>query len=328
MHLQKQRDISIDILKCLAAILITNSHMELLYGKFSVLATGGAIGDALFFFCSGFTIFYGRNLDFFNWYKRRINRIYPTVFAWALVTASFFGKHNDLPTLLLSGGGWFVSCIMLYYIVLWFIKRYTSDKLYWAYGGVIVAILLWYYFIGIDDKNGNNMYGACYFKWIHYFIFMLLGATMGLKKKNGESFKKYGILATLLGLGVCIMAFYALCWFKNKDGFFDALQIASLFPLIGVCYLFYQLCNNYLLMKAYENKVLGPCIRVIGGLCLEIYLVQSSLFTDKMNFMFPLNLPIMFLIILGVAYLVHSLSHLWSQTFREENYDIKKIFTI
>lgn len=45
----KNRNASIDILKCIAAILITNSHMELLYGKYSILATGGAIGDVLFF---------------------------------------------------------------------------------------------------------------------------------------------------------------------------------------------------------------------------------------------------------------------------------------
>ena len=38
---KRPRDISIDILKCIAAIIITNSHMELLYGKYSVLATGG-----------------------------------------------------------------------------------------------------------------------------------------------------------------------------------------------------------------------------------------------------------------------------------------------
>lgn len=31
--------------------------MELLYGKYNALATGGAIGDVLFFFCSGFTLF-------------------------------------------------------------------------------------------------------------------------------------------------------------------------------------------------------------------------------------------------------------------------------
>lgn len=81
----KQRNIGIDILKCFAAIVITNSHMDILYPKFGALATGGAIGDVLFFFCSGFTLFLGRMGRFDNWYKRRINRIYPTVFAWAIL---------------------------------------------------------------------------------------------------------------------------------------------------------------------------------------------------------------------------------------------------
>lgn len=55
----KQRDISIDILKFLAVLAITNSHMELLYGDYNFLATGGAIGDVLFFFASGYTLFLG-----------------------------------------------------------------------------------------------------------------------------------------------------------------------------------------------------------------------------------------------------------------------------
>lgn len=55
----KQRDISIDILKFIAVLAITNSHMDLLYGKYGALATGGAIGDVLFFFASGFTLFLG-----------------------------------------------------------------------------------------------------------------------------------------------------------------------------------------------------------------------------------------------------------------------------
>lgn len=71
----RQRDISIDVLKFFAVLLITNSHMDLLYGKYSALATGGAIGDVLFFFASGFTLFLGAR-TFDNYYKRRINRIY------------------------------------------------------------------------------------------------------------------------------------------------------------------------------------------------------------------------------------------------------------
>ena len=57
----RQRNPSIDILKFFAALLITNSHMGMLYPDSLVkLSTGGAIGDVLFFFCSGFTLFLGR----------------------------------------------------------------------------------------------------------------------------------------------------------------------------------------------------------------------------------------------------------------------------
>jgi peptidoglycan/LPS O-acetylase OafA/YrhL len=114
----RQRDISIDILKFFAVLLITNSHMESLYGKYSALATGGAIGDVLFFFCSGFILFLGRERRFDNYYKRRINRIYPTVFMWALMAATIFHRHSDMLDVVLNGGGWFVSCIMIYYAVL------------------------------------------------------------------------------------------------------------------------------------------------------------------------------------------------------------------
>ena len=79
--------------------------MELLYGKYNALATGGAIGDVLFFFCSGFTLFLGKMERFDNWYKRRINRIYPTVFAWAIMGAFIFGYHYDMKHTIIQGGG-------------------------------------------------------------------------------------------------------------------------------------------------------------------------------------------------------------------------------
>lgn len=100
-----KRDISIDILKFIAALVITNSHMEILYGKYSAFATGGAIGDVLFFFASGFTLFLGAMGRFDNWYKRRINRIYPTVFAWAIIAAFAFNYQNDMKFTVIHGGG-------------------------------------------------------------------------------------------------------------------------------------------------------------------------------------------------------------------------------
>ena len=54
----QERDYSIDILKFFAVFLIINSHMDICYPKYSVLATGGAIGDCLFLFASGYTLFW------------------------------------------------------------------------------------------------------------------------------------------------------------------------------------------------------------------------------------------------------------------------------
>ena len=46
----KRWDLSIEMLKAIAALLVMNSHMDAMYGEYSFLETGGAIGDALFFF--------------------------------------------------------------------------------------------------------------------------------------------------------------------------------------------------------------------------------------------------------------------------------------
>lgn len=156
----KERNIGIDILKFIAALIITNSHMELLYGKYSALATGGAIGDVLFFFCSGFTLFLGKMGRFDNWYKRRINRIYPTVFAWAIMGAFIFGYHNDMKYTLIDGGGWFVTCIMIYYVILYIIRRVMQNKLKWAFMITGIIVIAWYFIM--NPPFGFNMYGGTY----------------------------------------------------------------------------------------------------------------------------------------------------------------------
>lgn len=63
------RDISIDILKCIVVIMIINLYMDILYGDYFYLVIGGVIGDVLFFFCFGYILFLGWDMDFFNWYK-------------------------------------------------------------------------------------------------------------------------------------------------------------------------------------------------------------------------------------------------------------------
>lgn len=117
-----QRDISIDILKFIAVFLIINSHMDALYPKYKMLATGGAIGDVLFLFASGYTLFLSnRKLRFDNWYKRRINRIYPSVIVCAII-GTLFSEKQYITLLSMGGGGICHSHNVLLYIIV-FHKR-------------------------------------------------------------------------------------------------------------------------------------------------------------------------------------------------------------
>lgn len=91
----KQKILGIELLKFLAAVLITNSHFKALYVEpYTPLGTFGAPGNALFFFISGYTLMLGRKGDFTVWYKRRIQRIWPSIIAWSAFVAPVFFRQT------------------------------------------------------------------------------------------------------------------------------------------------------------------------------------------------------------------------------------------
>ena len=71
------------LLKALASILITNSHLGNMYPS-EFMALGGSFGNGLFFCISGFLLV-NIKTDFASWYWGKIKRIYPTVFAGAVI---------------------------------------------------------------------------------------------------------------------------------------------------------------------------------------------------------------------------------------------------
>ena len=320
----KERNISVDILKFMAVLLITHSHMGLLYGKYHELATGGTLGDVLFFFCSGFTLFLkpmNGIKEFPNWYKRRINRIYPTIFAVAIYLCTFFNSKSSFNDILLYGGGWFVTCIMIYYVVIYFIGSYWKKGIYWIMGAVAVLSCIWFYCS--ERPFPWNMYGieGGYLKWLLYFIFMLLGAKLGEKQEKSIGKSALHMLAAVCG----IIGFYAFYIIGRKNENLEWIQVYNFIPLIFAIYYLYRWGNSPIAHKIYNNKVARFIIRFVGGLCLEIYLVQGSLFTNKLNNLFPLNLIIVFCEIVVVAYLVRCLARFISQTFKDEPYNWGKI---
>lgn len=347
-----ERNKAIDILKFFAVLLIVNSHFDEQYTCCKELATGGAIGDALFFFCSGYTLFLGRLGRFDAWYKRRIRRIYPSVIALAFITILVIG--HDVPFLFafFYNAGWFVGCIMIYYVLLYFIQRYALDKMKWVYGGALSGILLWYasFFDPIrswilDNDAIPNWLVFCqpmdkiwiyqwnYFKWGFFFLFMLMGANLGKRELGSElelqEQRNFGFRKSLGGLMLCIVAFYVLPLFIQVCPEYKGWLILSLIPLAGICFAFYGLCKTDVVLKLLKMRYVGMLITGISSLCLEIYLVQPLMLTKSLNHLFPLNLLILFVLIVLMAYLCRTMGRFIQQTFSsEDGYDWSAIFKI
>ena len=152
---------------------------------------------------------------------------------------------------------------------------------------------------------------------------MLFGAIIGSKSKQRLRFR---ILSDTTKFLLCVVTYYVILIASMRITHILQCQIISLLPLLGITFYFYKICNSQQLKRLYNNPYIGWCIRFIGGLCLEIYIVQYTLFTDSMNKIFPLNILIMFLIVFAVAYLLRCASRIFSQTFKDGDYDWRAVF--
>ena len=217
-------------------------------------------------------------------------------------------------------GGGVVRCIMIYYVLIWGIKKWFRNYLNMVWTALSIIVLIWYYFF-FDNQGHVSLFGGNYFKWCFFLFFMLQGAVMG-SKSGKYHYNKY-VFPKLLA---CVIGFYSFHVFQYRFHLLIDLQYLSIIPLLGITYYVYLFCNASFWKKMYKNRFWGQIIFIIGGLCLECYLVQGFFFTDRLNWLFPLNIPIIVLFILSVSYLVNFLSAVLLQTFQKEGYDYRKCF--
>ena len=313
----KERDTGIDFVKFVALFLVLNSHMGMSYvDEFKSLATGGAIGDALFFFASGFTLFLGRDLDFVNWYKRRINRIYPSLMAVAIIGAAVFSANESFVEVFLAKKYWFIQCIFILYPLLYLVKRYVKKR-------EILLIVLTIIVMGIYSiiHKGELFYAGGYYRWAVYLLFMLLGAIMG---KEREKIRQINVWLALLLTAICIIAWYGLLYFLSDSW----LQVITIIPLMAIAVFMYSLGKSKPLMVLFNSKIFGPVLISIGALCLESYLIQKYIITDSWNGFFPFNIPLIMICVLVASYCSKILANFINQIFDSEPIDWKKLLVL
>lgn len=311
----KKRDVAVDFVKVIATLLVMNSHMGICYGNYSILATGGGIGDTLFFFVSGFTLFMGRKLDFVNWYKRRIGRIYPTILAVAIVSCFILGNTDSFKEVIIAERYWFLQCILVCYLLLYPVIKYEWKLTICIPFSILFMIVI--YFTCYDFGN-KLFYGQnSYFRWILYFTIMLIGGYI-YSIHDSLRYKWYSIPAFLLSIITWYVINYAT---KGTDW-----TILSYFPLIGICFFAYTTGKAAWIKTIFSTKIFGNLLFIIGNLCLESYLIQKFIFTDALNGIFPYNIPIIMLNVLIAAYILHIFSGIISQILDSKQFECKSLF--
>ena len=73
-------------------------------------------------------------------------------------------------------------------------------------------------------------------------------------------------------------------------------------------------------------KISRYIISLISTLTLEIYLIQEYFITDKYNFLFPLNILLIFILIVSISYIIEIIARIFSYTFIKEDYNWDEIF--
>lgn len=315
------RDSAIDILKFIAILLITNSHLDSLYpDQISYAGTGGAIGDALFFFCSGYTLFMKPMGRFDLWYKKRIRRIYPTVLMWVFLSSMFFSSHENVDNNILISGGWFVNCILIYYVVAYLINNFFSKKLKLFFPFIFIITIITYIFI--DKPVDYDIYGDTYLKWIFFFMFMLQGAIFGTSRKPAFKFSR--CITTCL-ISICL--YYGTLLACELSLMPNYMQLLSILIMLMITYSLYGICSTPVIQKIFLLPKVNFTIMTVGGLCLEIYMVQSRLIPLFTSILFPLNIILVFFSIVLCAYFVRIFSRFFMQTFDKDDYNWRKIFS-
>jgi len=294
-------------LRFIAIICIANSHLDALY-PVPAMATGGSIGNALFFMLSGYGLFLSYNIrevPFFAWYRRRVFRIYPATWlatilmiviaqsAWRTLDIFGYVRLFVWPT-----DYWFIAALMIYYVIFFAILKRQNYRYFLAGIFVLIVPYIYFYFTFVD-LSGYSIEGPGYFKWIFYLQTMFFGGYLaGCKRSGTPNFFKDG-LALVLFVGL----YYGILIFMSRFGGWQ-FQAVTHFLMFPILFFFLRFAESKEIAALVQSKYVGPVISLMAALTLEIYLLHGYVraFPFVLKTIFPLNIVVFWVVSVALAY--------------------------
>lgn len=164
---------------------------------------------------------------------------------------------------------------------------------------------------------------ATYFHYVCHFSVMVMGGLCYLLR---DKVKCSSIMRDMLWMIVSFIAYFVILKIgKGAMGIRYYSQITALIPLHTFVYYLYKVASYSWCDKAFHSLVLGRVMSWIAALTLEVYIVQFSFVTNQFNSLFPLNLLLVFAIIVLAAYLLKVMASLFLAVLSKEDLEWKEI---
>lgn len=301
----KKRLYGLDIFRILLAIITfmfhTAIHFDCNYGILQSFIKNGAVVMSGFFILSGYSLYYVYQEHEFSkidnivyFYKKRILGLFPIYYVSAIIYTIFIASETPLQKVLLlpiealglqstydslfsvghNGGTWFVSCILICYLIfplLQIICKQISNRAKLIIFSLCCFVLFISPFI-IKVFELNSIYSDPFFRFLEFNIGVVIASICTICSKF--IYRIFVNKAVIIILAFWIVLFVSVCDWKGKgSGDFMFLSIGTLIPFSIIVYNL----GNLEFGKIISNKI----VVYLSSLSYSFFL--SQLFMPKLG---------------------------------------------
>lgn len=295
------------VVRCLAALLIANSHLSDYY-PIPQLAGDGLLGNSLFFLLSGYGLAKGdahsrRRAG--EWFSRRLRKIYPSVIIVLSAIAFYdFGSLHirrliDIPIQVIWPSNYpFIMQITTFYVVYFLWSRSPLGR--WPMALCLAMVPL--YIVGW--LRSPHELRTHILHWFFYFQVMMLGVVVARYRLNEQ---KIGRKSIWIGLLVSSFAYLLVKFLLSRRGL--AVEYVSILHLLvlPVMYFFMMFSAEAQTVNWLARGGLLPQFASwLAGNTLEVYLVHYPVLENRhvLAAPSPLNLVAFWLLTLILTWIV------------------------
>lgn len=296
-------------LRALAAILITNSHYNGVY-PIEILASGGLLGDVLFFALSGFVLVNVRG-SFVKWYQKRLIRIYPSIWIITLVYIIMgfytFDGWSVIEYFLYPTYYHFIASIVVLYIPYYLIARNNSLR---NRIPLIMVVILIFQFVIYQYFYNKTYYHIDVVRepMIRFLFFqsMLLGLYFRIYHSKYVNRKKVSNWVLLL-LSLIVYFATKLAFVKIEE--ISQFQIVSQIALFIVLYYIFKCFASIDDKLVKMSYIIRTGVAFVAKITLQIYAVQYAIIPIFEDILFPFNWIVITSLIIISAYILYFVSN-------------------